>query len=215
MASISDPSGSAAPVRSTYRMISAPGEPPGSRVSTARSPASPSRAARNFAWVDFPAPSPPSNVMNRPRIQASRPRRPGWPSYALSTGAEQADHKFCGGVEGALVDCAATHALSRLQRHLQREMLPSPNLQGSDLRALLDRCRNWPGIHNLGRYFFAATSWDQQPDRLFVCERHVALLASEKLRFADRFALGEKQPRLEGTITPLKQFPCLVRAFFQ
>ena len=49
-------------------MISAPGEPPGSRVSTARMPnaraASPSKAA----CVDLPVPSPPSNVMKRPPI---------------------------------------------------------------------------------------------------------------------------------------------------
>src|SRR5436190_2707359 len=49
-------------------MISAPGEPPGSRVSTTSMPSAVSRSARSLVWVDLPAPSPPSKVMKRPRI---------------------------------------------------------------------------------------------------------------------------------------------------
>ena len=50
-------------------MISAPGEPPGSRVSTTSMPkrAQP-RPPGCDAWVDLPVPSPPSKVMKRPRI---------------------------------------------------------------------------------------------------------------------------------------------------
>src|SRR5579859_1972644 len=47
-------------------MISAPGEPPGSRVSSTPIPIDSSRRARVAAWVDLPVPSPPSNVMNFP-----------------------------------------------------------------------------------------------------------------------------------------------------
>ena len=49
-------------------MISAPGDPPGSRVSFVWMPNDRSRSARIDAWVDFPVPSPPSKVMKRPRI---------------------------------------------------------------------------------------------------------------------------------------------------
>ena len=49
-------------------MISAPGEPPGSRVTTVRRPNDRSRAPSIDAWVDLPVPSPPSNVMKRPAI---------------------------------------------------------------------------------------------------------------------------------------------------
>ena len=49
------------------RMISAPGDPPGSRVTMARSFAASRRSASFLICVDFPEPSPPSNVMNFPR----------------------------------------------------------------------------------------------------------------------------------------------------
>ena len=48
-------------------MISAPGEPPGSRVTIARSFAAARRSASFLICVDFPEPSPPSNEMNFPR----------------------------------------------------------------------------------------------------------------------------------------------------
>ena len=47
-------------------MISAPGEPPGSRVTMVRSLAALRRSASVLIWVDLPDPSPPSKVMNRP-----------------------------------------------------------------------------------------------------------------------------------------------------
>ena len=53
-------------------MISAPGEPPGSRVSSVLMPNALSRAASIAACVDLPVPSPPSKVMKRPRIFRSR-----------------------------------------------------------------------------------------------------------------------------------------------
>src|SRR5262245_66621691 len=49
-------------------MISAPGEPPGSRVSLMPIPSDSSLSASMAAWVDLPVPSPPSNVMNFPFI---------------------------------------------------------------------------------------------------------------------------------------------------
>src|SRR5215475_1133489 len=57
-------------------MASAPGEPPGSRVSTTPRPWALRRPASRVAWVDFPVPSPPSNVMKRPRME-SQPSIPG------------------------------------------------------------------------------------------------------------------------------------------
>src|SRR5262249_44415808 len=56
----------ASPVVSRRRISSAPREPPGSRVSSTSSPAARRAAASRRAWVDLPAPSPPSSVMNRP-----------------------------------------------------------------------------------------------------------------------------------------------------
>src|SRR5260370_2659969 len=51
-------------------MISAPGEPPGSRVSTTPMPMPDRLLFRSAACVDLPAPSPPSNVMNFPAISS-------------------------------------------------------------------------------------------------------------------------------------------------
>jgi len=55
-------------------MISAPVEPPGSRVSTTLSPSALRRCASVAAWVDLPLPSPPSKVMKCPRKRASLSR---------------------------------------------------------------------------------------------------------------------------------------------
>src|SRR5262249_59956048 len=66
MASTSGPSGFAAPLKSTWQIISAPGDPPGSRVSWTARPSASRREASMAAWVDLPVPSPPSKVMNLP-----------------------------------------------------------------------------------------------------------------------------------------------------
>src|SRR3954467_3736158 len=55
------------PDNTRCRMTSAPGEPPGSRGTITRNFAASSRSASFLIWVDFPDPSPPSNVMKRPR----------------------------------------------------------------------------------------------------------------------------------------------------
>ena len=47
-------------------MSSAPEEPPGSLVRITFLPLSSSDLANSFAWVDFPDPSIPSNVIKRP-----------------------------------------------------------------------------------------------------------------------------------------------------
>src|SRR5262245_3317639 len=104
-------------------MTSAAGEPPGSRVSTTSMPTACSRAPSSAEWVDLPVPSPPSKVMNRPRIsplagsvviaaqrKAKKPGKKALPAAsgacagaggALEAGAEQADHELGGGIESA------------------------------------------------------------------------------------------------------------------
>src|SRR5262249_61928049 len=44
------------------------GDPPGARVRIPPIPADVRRSASSVEWVDLPVPSPPSKVMNRPRI---------------------------------------------------------------------------------------------------------------------------------------------------
>src|SRR5215475_4376765 len=120
-ASASGPRRLAAPDNRTWRMISAPGEPPGSRVSRTPMPVPDSLLARSLACVDLPVPSPPSNVMNFPAIFALLCRRPdegperghstrrllerGTPAhrlYLLRPGPKQADDQLGSGIEGTL-----------------------------------------------------------------------------------------------------------------
>src|SRR5688500_9310735 len=61
---------SASPSSNRARIASAPGLPPGSRVSTTSRPRARNAAATAFAWVDLPTPSPPSRVTKRPGMSA-------------------------------------------------------------------------------------------------------------------------------------------------
>src|SRR5438445_605667 len=90
-------------------MISPPGEPPGSRVTMARSLAAASRSASFLICVDFPEPSPPSKEMNRPRPDG-RFTCVSAMSELLGAGAEHADHELARPVYGA------AHRRSRADR---------------------------------------------------------------------------------------------------
>src|SRR5262245_34780035 len=142
IASACDPNGCAAPLSTTWRMASAPGEPPGSRVSTTPSPKARRRSASIAAWVDLPVPSPPSNVMKRPRVtigpsMALRMAFGAARSQALGAGAEQSHHQFARRVERALRDGAPGDALRRLERHLQGDVVAAPDLEPPDRRPFL------------------------------------------------------------------------------
>src|SRR6478735_3420691 len=98
--SASGPSSLPMPDSTRCRMTSAPGEPPGSRVTMARSFATLRLRASFWIWVDFPDPSPPSNVMKRPRPDGR------WTSCSviselLGAGAEHSDHELAGTVDRA------------------------------------------------------------------------------------------------------------------
>src|SRR5450631_2005161 len=115
-ASATWPSDFAAPDSTTWRTISAPGDPPGSRVRTTSMPKLSSRRASVAAWVDFPAPSPPSKVMKRPaKVLPSLFCRPS-DLYLLCPHSEQPDDELGGGVERALPEVAALDALGGIER---------------------------------------------------------------------------------------------------
>src|SRR5579862_3215923 len=148
MASASGPSGLATPDKITCRMISAPGDPPGSRVSTTPIPIDRKRCANAAAWVDLPVPSPPSKVMKRPRISASlsseilllhAPEEAETILHPLDAGAEQVDDHLGRGVEGALRHRAGLDPFGRLQWHFEHQGVAAPHFQGADLLTLLNR----------------------------------------------------------------------------
>src|SRR5579862_8222783 len=117
MASASAPRGFAAPDSSTWRMISAPGEPPGSRVKRTLKPNDSSVFASSPACVDLPVPSPPSKVMNLPRILFVASDRCGPNSdYGFISAA------YAHSCTYEMKHNRAKHALYRLVRHGAHEI---------------------------------------------------------------------------------------------
>src|SRR5262245_25725325 len=107
-------------------MTSAPGEPPGSRVTMVRSLAASSRSASLRIWVDFPEPSPPSKVINRPR-KFGRLTAASAMSELLDPGAEHADDEFLGAIECAPDRRSGTNRLRRKHRRLHGDIAAAPD----------------------------------------------------------------------------------------
>src|SRR5262249_33308167 len=80
---------SPAPSSNRRRIASPPADPPGSRVARAGIRARPSAATSNPTCVDLPAPSPPSTVMNLPRMSATS--APAAPDQIPRQRADSAD----------------------------------------------------------------------------------------------------------------------------
>ena len=130
IASASGPSGLAAPESSTCRMISAPGEPPGSRVSTTADAHRPQalrqqrglrRLAGSLAALEGDESSAHA-AMSRELCWAVLPLAAGLIEQEEAAGAisqlldartEQADHELGGGVEGALGHISGSRRLRR------------------------------------------------------------------------------------------------------
>src|SRR5258707_655395 len=138
------PSGLAAPDNSTWRMISAPADPPGSRVTTTAMACERRRRANSSAWVDFPAPSPPSKVMKRPRISPCLVACA--PLYPFAAGTEQPNDELARSVEGAARQPALSHACGGLERNFEHQVAAAPHLEGPDRLALLARRAARPAV---------------------------------------------------------------------
>src|SRR3974390_817531 len=219
IASVSAPSGFANPDRITWRMISAPGDPPGSRVSRTSIPTACSRSASRAAWVDLPEPSPPSNVMNLPRIRSPADRsRPAAiedrrrPLYPLGTRAEQGDDHFGHSVESALGQRPFADVVGSLERLRQNEAVAAPHFDGADLLALLHRCRNWPGIDDAGDQSVAASLRHHNADLAIRDQSNFAVSAAVNLGASDRRPGGEQDVLLEAAETPFQKLLSIVAA---
>src|SRR6478752_6671980 len=134
--SASGPSSLPMPDSTTWRIISAPGEPPGSRVTMTRLPSASSRSARILIWVDLPAPSPPSKLTKRPRgggvVGVSVM------SELLGAGAEQSDHQLTGAVHGAPHGRSRADGGRRVERRLDGDIGAAPDLDHADRLTGLD-----------------------------------------------------------------------------
>src|SRR5438477_1161680 len=131
--SASAPNSLPMPDSTTCRMISAPGEPPGSRVTIARSFAAFRRSASILICVDFPDPSPPSKVMNRPRpgvrLTASTI------SEFLGAQAERTDDEFACTIDRPPHRRSDADGFSRINRRLHGDIASAPNPHDADLLA--------------------------------------------------------------------------------
>ena len=87
-------------------MISAPGDPPGSRVTMVRNFAASRRPARILICVDLPEPSPPSKVMKRPRSGPALGAASVIADYILRT--------------GRIIDLTKDHIVIKRDRNLER-----------------------------------------------------------------------------------------------
>src|ERR1700685_1167382 len=108
------------------RMISAPGEPPGSRVTTVRSFAAFSRSASALIWVALPDPSPPSMLMKRPRPLA-RLTAVSAISELLGAEAEHADDEFAHAIDRPPHGRSLADRFRSKHRRLHRDIGTAPD----------------------------------------------------------------------------------------
>src|SRR5664279_3094917 len=167
------------------RMISAPGDPPGSRVTTARSLAAARRSASVLIWVDLPDPSPPSKVMKRPR--------PGVLLTAVSAisellGAEakHADDEFARPVDRPPHRRSPGHRFGRIDRRFRGDIGAAPDPDDADLLAGFDGCANRPAIDDARDQLVAAVLLHHHLDRIRARKLDRAAVAAEHLGIADR-----------------------------
>src|SRR5450631_1410199 len=132
--SASGPSSLPMPDNTRCRMISAPGDPPGSRVTIVRNLAASRRSASVLICVDLPDPSPPSKVMNRPRPGALLIAVSAI-SELLGAGAKHSDHEFAGAIDRPPDRRSPGNRFCRVNRRLHGDIGAPPNPDDADLLA--------------------------------------------------------------------------------
>src|SRR4051812_47644030 len=159
------------PDNSRWRTISAPGDPPGSRVTIARTPLFSSRSASILIWVDLPEPSPPSNVMNRPRLESLVAPAPAM-SELLDARTEHPDHQFAGAIDRPAHRRACSHRLRGVNRRLHRDIGAAPDLDHADALAGLDRRAHRAVVDDPRDQLVAAVLLHHHLDRLRARKLH-------------------------------------------
>src|SRR5665647_1790815 len=144
--SASGPSSLPMPDSTRCRMISAPGDPPGSRVTTVRSLAAFRRSASVLICVDLPDPSPPSNVMNRPRPGAFLTAVSAI-SELLDAEAKHSDDEFARTIDCPLHRRSHADGVRRVDRRHLGDIGAAPDLDDADLLPSLDRRADRPVIN--------------------------------------------------------------------
>src|ERR1700722_10065423 len=201
--SASGPSSLPMPDNTRCLMISAPGDPPGSRVTMVRSLAAFRRSASVLIWVDLPEPSPPSKVIKRPRpggllIAASAI------SELLGAEAKHSDHEFARAVDRAPHRRALADRIRRVDRRLHGDVSAAPHPDDADLLAGFDGGANRTAVDHARDQFVVAVLLYHHLDRLGARKPDRAAVAAEHLGIADRLLRGEQCPRLEIAESPFQ-----------
>src|SRR6202140_3320999 len=126
-------------------MISAPGDPPGSRVTMARNFAAFRRSASILICVDLPDPSPPSKVMNRPRPGVLLTAVSGI-SEPLDAEAKHSDDEFARSIDRPPHRRSHADGFGRIDRRLHGDVGAAPDPDHADLLTDLDRRADRPVI---------------------------------------------------------------------
>src|SRR5882757_918649 len=201
--SASGPSSLPMPDSTRWRMISAPGEPPGSRVTMARNLAASRRSASLRIWVDFPEPSPPSNVMKRPR-RLGRWIAASAMSELRGAGTEHADDEFLGTVERTAHRRSGADSLRREDRLFHRDIAATPNPHDADLLARRDRRLDRTAIDNPREQRVVAVLRHQHLDWIGADELDRAALAAEHPGIADRLIGRDQRPGFKTAEAPFQ-----------
>src|ERR1700686_3899025 len=169
--SASGPNNLPMPDSTRCRMISAPGDPPGSRVTTVRSLAAFSRSASVLICVDLPDPSPPSKVMNRPRPGALLTAVSAI-SELLGAGAKHSDHEFAGAIDRPPYGRSPGNRFGCVNRRLHGDIGAAPNLDDADLLAGLHGGAYRPAINHARDQLVVAVLLHHHLDRFGAGELH-------------------------------------------
>src|SRR5690606_17981462 len=196
----------------SWRTCSAKAEPPGSRVRTTWMPRACRRSARSRAWVDFPAPSPPSNVMNlplamAPLVSVARARR-------LVDSRDPAEGHISKRVKAAAHDPCRGDILGSVERHLAGRVHGAGNTQLGDRFAFLDRWLQRAVVDDL-RLEPLIGHGTRQPDAhpaIVPGQRQIKLISAPHARPTDDLALVEQPELAEAPEAPLQQARGLVTA---
>src|SRR5665213_3984867 len=201
--SASAPSSLPMPDSNRCRMISAPGDPPGSRVRMQRSFAALRRSASVLIWVDLPDPSPPSKVMNRPRPDALLAAASAI-SELLGAEAEHADDEFARAIDRAPHGGSLADGLSRIDRRFHGDIGAAPNPDDADPLAGLDGSADRPIIDDARDQFVVAVFRHHHLDRHRARKLERAAVAAEHPGIADRLVGREQSARLEIAEAPFQ-----------
>src|SRR6202158_3963477 len=201
--SASGPNSLPMPESTRCRMISAPGDPPGSRVTTVRSLAAFSRSASVLICVDLPDPSPPSKVINRPRPDALLTAVSAM-SELLDAEAKHSDDEFARTVDRPPHRRSHADGIRGINRRLHGDIGAAPNPDHADLLTGLDGRADRPVINHACDQLVGAVFLNHHLDRLGADQLDRSAVAAEHLGIADQLLCREQRPRLEIAISPFQ-----------